>query len=104
MKFIHHLFILSLFLYLFIPLNSAEVAEDNFDVKWDCTHSIISHECKISVQNLELINREINIISTISDTNFITSDISDLKLFEWKLVPYNYTVDHYDDAEYKEGE
>lgn len=91
---------------LLVPVTTGEIVADktvnDFRVLWDYTPGLTTQTYEISVQNLQPVNRIVSISSFINETSFMTSEIGDITFNEWKLVPYNYTVDHYDYIEHSE--
>ena len=75
----------------------------DWNVTWTpITESIIDKEYIITVQNMQTIKRDVNISSFFAETNFDISGVSDIKFYEWKDIPYTYTVDHYHEVECSE--
>ena len=75
--------------------------------EWNVTwtpvkESIIDKEYIITVQNMQNVKRDVNISSFFAETNFNISSVSDVQFYEWKDIPYTYTVDHYDEVEHSE--
>ena len=78
-------------------------AAAEWNVTWSpVKESIIDKEYIITVQNLQGVKQAVNIASFFDETNFDISQLSDIKFYEWKRVPYSYTVDHYDEMSYLE--
>ena len=73
---------------------------NGFATSWYYSPGLTTHEYIIAIQNLEDVNRETNITSLISNTNFNLDEISNIIFEEYKEVPYTYTIDHYDEIEH----
>ena len=78
----------------------AEKTFNGFTTSWYYSPGLTNQEYIIAIQNLEDENRETNITSLISNTNFNLYEISNILFEEYKLVPYTYTIDHYDEIEH----
>ena len=78
-------------------------AAADWNVTWTpIKESIIDKEYIITVQNMQSVKRDVNISSFFAETSFDISELADVEFFEWAIVPYNYTVDHYDEVEHSE--
>ncbi|MCK5216720.1 MAG: DUF2341 domain-containing protein, partial [Methanosarcinales archaeon] len=118
MKFRTIVFLFLVVCVLFLPTTSAEnpyldsivtthklVAEKTFNgftTSWYYSPGLTNQKYIITIQNLEDENRETNITSLISNTNFNVYGLSNILFKEYKLIPYTYTVDHYDEIEHSE--
>jgi hypothetical protein len=72
-------------------------AADDWNVTWTTvSESIIDKEYIIEVQNLQTTKRDVNISSFFDETNFNINKLHSVEFYEWKLLPYNYTIKHYD--------
>ena len=72
-------------------------AADDWNVTWTTvSESIIDKEYIIEVQNLQTTKRDVNISSFFDETNFNIDKLHSVEFYEWKLLPYNYTIEHYD--------
>lgn len=78
-------------------------ATADWNVTWTpVKESIIDKEYIIEVQNMQSAKRDVNISSFFAETSFDIPELADVEFFEWAIVPYNYTVDHYDEVEHSE--
>ena len=78
-------------------------AAADWNVTWTpVKESIIDKEYIITVQNMQSVKRDVNISSFFAETSFDISELADVEFFEWAIVPYNYTVGHYDEVEHSE--
>ena len=75
---------------------------NGFTTSWYYSPGLTNQEYIITIQNLEDENRETNITSLISNTNFNLYEISNILFEEYKLIPYTYTINHYDEIEHSE--
>jgi len=110
------LFLLVVACVLFIPSSYADVIDDrtegyeyitsktfnDFNTSFYYKGSIGHQDWIITIQNLEEINRDADISSFISKTNFRTDKIENIQFNEYKLIPYNYSVNHYDYVNHSE--
>ncbi|NOR84557.1 DUF2341 domain-containing protein [archaeon] len=103
---------------LFLPITSAEnpylnpmvtthelVAEKTFNgftTSWYYSPGLTNQEYIIAIQNLEDVNRETDISSLFSETNFGIDDLSNIHFSEYKNVSYTYLVNHYYEVEHSE--
>ena len=88
---------------VFLLLICGTVAGDNWNVTWiPISESIIEKEYIIIVQNLQDVKKDVNISSFFAETNFNISKVEDIEFYEWKLIPYTYTINHYDEINYSE--
>ena len=69
---------------------------NDFITSWYYKPGLTNQEYIITIQNLEDLNRETNVTSFISETNFDLNIVSNIRFDEFKPIPYNYTVDYYD--------
>jgi hypothetical protein len=80
----------------------AEKTFNGFTTSWYYSPGLTTQEYIIAIKNLEDENRETNITSLISNTNFNLYGLSNILFEEYKLVPYTYTINHYDETEHSE--
>ncbi len=75
---------------------------NGFTTSWYHSPGLTNQEYIITIQNLEGVNRETNITSLISNTNFNLYEMSNILFEEYKSIPHTYTIDHYDEIEHSE--
>lgn len=92
-------FIIGLILIILLPATSAEIIADktanDFRVIWDYEQGLTEQSFIISVQNLQPTGRTVSISSLLNQTSFNIEQVDNIQFKEWKLLPYNYTIDHY---------
>lgn len=118
MKLKTNMFLFLVVCVLFLPITSAEnpylnpmvttyelVAEKTFNgftTSWYYSPGLTNQEYIIAIQNLEDVNRETDISSLFSETNFGIDDLSNIQFSEYKNVSYTYLVNHYYGVEHSE--